>query len=152
MIINTIIFLATGIISLLLLTIIVYKTGMVHNTRDSSGHLKKQQSVVGLIIMITVFILIILFFILYQLLSFNHDSSYLDIFSWSFLLMMLLVLFDSFFIDLLLIGIIRPRFLNIPVETTFKTMVQHVKKTFIIGWLFIIPIVLISTTISFFIL
>ena len=58
----------------------------------------------------------------------------------------------SIFIDLLLIGKIRPSYLHIPLETTIKTMKLHVIKTFTIGWIFIIPIILISSVISYFIL
>ncbi len=39
--------------------------------------------------------------------------------------MILLVLFDSFFIDLLVIGRIRPSFLNIPNATNIDTMKDH---------------------------
>jgi hypothetical protein len=145
---NIAIFFSAGCILLLLLTSIVYKTGLVHKTRDTAGHLKKRQSATG-IIMVIVFLLIISFFVLFQLLSFNSNSSFLEILLWTFALMILLVLFDSFFIDLLLIGKIRPSFLDIPEETTFDTMKIHVRKTFSIGWIFIIPVVLTSTLIAY---
>jgi len=102
--------------------------------------------------MIIVFFLITSFFILFQILSFNNKSNYLEIVLWSSTLMLLLILFDSLFIDLLLIGKIRPSFLHIPDETTIDTMKIHVKRTFTIGWIFIIPIVLISSLITYFIL
>jgi hypothetical protein len=152
MLINIAIFFLTGSILLVLLTIIVYKTGLVHKTRDTAGHLKKQQSITGVMIMVVVLLLIISFFVLFQLLSFNSKSSYPEMLLWTFTLMILLVLFDSFFVDLLLIGKIRPPFLNIPEETTFDTMKTHVKKTFTIGWVFIAPVVLISTLTAYLLL
>ncbi len=136
----------------MLLTIIVYKTGLVHKTRDTAGHLKKRQSITGILIMVIISLLIISFFVLFQLLSFDSSSSFVGMLSWTFVLMILLVLFDSFFIDLLLIGKIKPSFLNIPGETTIDTMKTHVKKTFTIGWIFIAPIVLISTLTAYLLL
>lgn len=52
-----------------------------------------------------------------------------------------------FFIDLLLIGKIRPSFLSIPKTTNLETMKVHVKKTFTIGFIFIVPIIVISALI-----
>jgi hypothetical protein len=152
MLLNITIFFLTGCILMLLLTIIVYKTGLVHKTRDTAGHLKRQQSVNGVMIMVVVLLLIISFFVLFQLLSFDSKSSYIEMLLWTFALMILLLAFDSFFIDLLLIGKIRPPFLNIPEETTFDTMKTHVKKTFTIGWILIAPIVLISTLTAYLLL
>lgn len=136
---------------LLILTITVYKTGLVHKTRNSSGHLQKKQSIFGSIIMLIVFILIISFFAIYQIFLFNDNSTILEIITGTSILIALLLLFDSFFIDLLLIGKIKPSFLNIPAETTIKTMKIHVIKTFTIGWIFIVPIILISSLITYFV-
>jgi len=152
MLINMLIFFFIGCFSLMLLTLIAYKTGLVHKTRDSAGHLKKKQSISGFIIMIIIFFLMTSFFNLFQILSFNNKSNYLEIVLWSSILILLLILFDSLFIDLLLIGKIRPSFLHIPDETTIDTMRIHVKRTFTIGWIFVIPIVLISSLITYFIL
>ncbi len=146
------IFFLIGCLLLIILTIIVYKTGLVHKTRDSAGHLQKKQSIFGSLILLIVFLLIISFFLLFQIFSFNDKSTFLEIITGTSILMALLLLFDSLFIDLLLIGKIRPKFLNIPTETTIKTMKIHVIKTFTIGWIFIIPIILISSLIKYFIL
>ena len=42
MLINTLIFLIIGSFLLFFFTIIVYKVGLVHKSRDSSSHLKKK--------------------------------------------------------------------------------------------------------------
>ncbi len=152
MLLNLAIFFLIGCFLLLILTFVVYKTGLINKTRDSAGHLKKNQSIFGIIIMIIVFLLITFFFILFQLYSFDSKSNYFEMLLWTFALMILLVLFDSFIIDLLLIGKIRPSFLNVPDETTIDTMRIHVKKTFTIGWIFIMPIILVSTLITYFLL
>ena len=152
MIKGIIVFFSVGILLLLILTIIVYRTGWVHKTRDSAGQLKKKQSIPGLIMMFTIFGLIISFFIIFQILTFKENSTFIEIIIGTSILMILLLLFDSIFIDLLLIGKIRPLYLHIPAETTIKTMKLHVIKTFTIGWIFIIPIILISSVISYFIL
>jgi len=145
MIVNLFVFFIIGCFSLLLLTFIVYKTGIVHKTRDSSGQFKKKQSIIGFIIIFLVAILIILFFVLFGIFSFKVNSGFPEKVLWTSILMMLLVLFDSFFIDLLVIGKIRPTFLNIPNATNIETMKDHVKKTFTIGLIIIIPIIIISS-------
>jgi len=61
------------------------------------------------------------------------------------------MLYDSFFIDLYVLGIWRPKILNIPKELTIESMKYHVKKQFTIGWLIVIPIVIFSSLIYFFI-
>ncbi len=147
-----IIFFLIGCFLLLILTITVYRTGLVHETRDSSGHLQKKQSIFGFLIIAIVFILMISFFIIFQVFSFNANSTFLEIVTGTSSLIILLVLFDSLFIDLLLIGKIRPSFLNIPSKTTLETMKIHIIKTFTIGWVFIIPIILISSLITYFII
>jgi hypothetical protein len=97
--------------------------------------------------MIFVFILIISLFVVFGIFSFNSQSSLYEIIIWIFTLMILLVLFDSFFIDLFLIEKLRPSFLEIPNEPTIETMRIHVVKTFTLGWIFIIPMVFISVLI-----
>jgi len=57
--------------------------------------------------------------------------------------MLLLVMFDSFVIDLLVLGTWKPAFLHVPKEVTLDSMKIHVKRTFQFGWVFIIPIVLL---------
>ncbi len=152
MIINLLIFFFIGCFLLLLLTFIVYKTRAVHKTRDSTGQLKTKQSITGLLIMFAVAALIILFFVLFGIFSFQINCGFPEKVLWIGVLMSALVLFDSFFVDLLLIGKIRPSFLNIPSETTIDTMKEHVKKTFTVGLIFIIPIVVISAGIVQFII
>jgi hypothetical protein len=140
-------FFIIGCIALLLLTVVVYRTGMVHATRDRQGHLKKRQSVSGILILFVVLLLIISFFVTFGLVTFQNGSSFSKIVLRTALLMLLLVSFDSLIIDLLIIGIIRPSLLQIPSETTLKTMKEHVIKTFTAGLLFIIPIIVISSII-----
>lgn len=146
-IVNIIIFFISGCSALCGLTITVYKTGIVHKTRDSSGHLNNKQSMIGFFILVVVFLLITIFFVLFGIFTFDNNSSYIKKLILTLILMLLLVLFDSFFIDLFVIGKLRPLFLNIPQETTMETMKIHVKKTFSLGWMFIVPIILISVTI-----
>lgn len=149
MIIRLLFFFIAGCAALLLLTLGVYKTGIVHRTRDQAGHLNKKQSFAGVVIMISVLFLILLFFVLFGITTFQPGAGFFVIAGWIALLMFLLLLFDSFFIDLLLIGKIRPAFLHIPSETTIETMKVHVGKTFTAGFVFIIPIVLFSALIVY---
>ena len=144
---NILLFFIIGCFSLLLLTFVVYKTGIVHKTRDSSGHLNKKQSLSGMMVMFCVFALIISFFVIFGIVTFKGTMSFLEKIAWISGLLFSLVLFDSFFIDLLLIGKIRPSFLKIPKTTNMKTMKVHVKKTFTVGIIIIAPIIVISALI-----
>jgi hypothetical protein len=152
MIVNVIVFFAIGIILLLALTFTVYRTGIVHKTRDSAGHLRKKQSLSGSIILLIVFVLIVTYFLVFQIVTFNTESKFTEMVLGTSILMGLLLLFDSFFIDLILIGRIRPSFLNLPSQTTLRTMRIHVIKTFTLGWIFIIPIIFVSSLIAYWIL
>ena len=145
-------FFAAGCILLLALTFIVYRTRIVHKTRDATGQLKRRQSFAGAVTMIVVFVLITAFFVTFQETALQAGAGLIEHIAYTFALLMLLVIFDSFFVDLLLIGRIRPSVLHIPEETTMQSMKIHVKKTFTAGWLFIVPIMLISSIISYYII
>jgi len=83
MIVNLFVFFIIGCFSLLLLTFIVYKTGIIHKTRDLSGKLKKKQSIIGFIIIFLVAVLIILFFVLFGIFSFKVNSGFLEKLLWT---------------------------------------------------------------------
>ncbi len=131
----------------------VYKTGLVHSTRQKDGTLKKRQTLRGVISMICMLFLIIIFIVSFDYKTFYHISNinYIDLTITNFILITLLILYDSFFIDLYVLGIWRPKILNIPKELTIESMKYHVKKQFTIGWLIVIPIVIFSSLIYFFI-
>jgi len=59
----------------------------------------------------------------------------------------MLVLYDSFVIDLLVIGKWRPSFMHIPQDMTLDKLWVHVKRTFILGWILITPLTVGSTVI-----
>lgn len=140
-------FFIIGCLALLLLTFIVYRTGIVHSTRDAQGQLKKRQSLHGIAIMLTVLVFMISYFVGFGLYTFQEGTPFSKIVIWTSLLMLLLVSFDSLIIDLLIIGIIRPSILQIPPETTLDSMITHVIKTVTLGWIFIVPIVTVSSII-----
>lgn len=63
------------------------------------------------------------------------------------ILVLILVLYDSLFIDLFMLGVWKPRFLNIPEDVTLKSMKYHIKKTFILGWIIVVPLIMFGSAI-----
>jgi len=134
------------------MVVFLFKSGFVNETRDDRGHLKKKQSFKGLLVMLLFSLFVIIIMIIYNYSLFNNnDVSFWKIISFDFIIIMLMVFYDSFIIDLLVIGIIRPKIINLPDSMNINTMKEHVKLTFIKGWIFIIPLISIPSIIYYFI-
>lgn len=140
--VNTmIVFFLIGCVLLLILIPVVYGSELMHNIR----------TVTGSISISAILMLIVSFFVIFQFCSYDRGSSFFEIIEGTALLMALLLLFDSLFIDLLLRGRIIPLILNFSNCMPVEMMKRHVIKTFTIGWCVIIPIIMISSLISYFV-
>jgi hypothetical protein len=130
-----------------------FRLGLVKETRNEKGALKKRQSVKGILSMLGLSFIIVAALYSYNLFLFAGDANaaFMHVFAANFVMLMLLVAYDSFAIDMLVIGVIKPRFLDIPSEMTLEEMKKHVKVTYTYGWVLIIPLILISSIIYYFI-
>ena len=101
--------------------------------------------------MIGMLLLIIIFIVSFDYKTFDKidNINFIKVFISNLILILLLVLYDSFFIDLFVLGKWKPRILNIPEEVTLESMKYHVKKQFTVGWLMVIPIILIGSLIYY---
>jgi hypothetical protein len=131
------------------IVIVVYKTGIVHTARNKDGTLKRKIPYMGILTMLIMLLLVVTFIVLFDYSTFSsrQDSVYIEVAVTNFLFLLLLVLYDSLVIDIFVLGIWRPAFLNIPDAVSLESMKVHVKKQFTIGWIILVPIILISTLI-----
>ena len=143
-----VLFFFAGATLLCLLTFVVYRTGIVHSSRDEAGHLRRRQSLRGAATMLAVLVAMVGFFVGFDLATFEPGARFYVVLGWNLALLLSLVVFDSVLIDLVTIGLWRPRFLKIPSRTTLDSMKIHVRKTFTVGWVFILPIVAASSGIT----
>lgn len=146
---NTIIWFFAGAFLLNIIVFIVYKTGIVHKARKKDGTLKKKIPISGLLSMFVMIILVLGFIISFDYFTFKQwpGTPYVYVVLANSILIILLILYDSFIIDLLVLGYWKPCFLNIPHEVTLASMKYHVKKTFTVGWLFVLPVIVVSSII-----
>jgi hypothetical protein len=145
--INLALWFLLGALLLNIVVFLVYKTSIVDTAREKDGTLKKKQGLKGLGALSGMLMLILLFMLGFDFTSFQRIESlhFSDILIANAILILLLVFYDSFFIDLFVLGRWKPRILDIPEELTMKSMKYHVKKQFTLGWLIVIPVILISS-------
>jgi hypothetical protein len=141
-----------GVLGACLLNVIVvmvYRTGLVHTARKRDGTLKRKIPIAGLLTMLAMLLLIVAFVVLFDSSTFSphRHPAFTEVLLVNFAFVLLLVLYDSLVIDILVLGLWKPAFLHIAEEVTLESMVFHVKKQFTVGWLFLVPIILISSLI-----
>ncbi|MBN1409447.1 MAG: hypothetical protein JW969_01290 [Spirochaetales bacterium] len=150
-IINSLIFLITGLALFNLLIIFLFRSGVMYKSREKDGTLKKKMSINGLFVLITGLVVIIAFFLVYDYFTFRNRD-FLTVLLGNFFLFLFFDLYDAFFIDLFVLCKWRPSFLKIREELSFESMKKHLKSQFTLGWIFKIPIILISTLVYYFLL
>ena len=125
---------------------ILFHYDLVKETRNKRGELKKKQSIKGLMSIIIFALCVIAFLYFYDVAVFSGGKArFLNVLLVNFIMIMLVTAYDSFVIDLLVLGIIRPAFLKIPDEMDLNEMKKHVKRTYVVGWIFIVPLTLIPS-------
>lgn len=124
-----------------------FRAGFVSSTRDKRGRIKQDLSLRDKLPMITFALAVVgitVGYIYYVMDGFDLDL--LTIFLHAIAYVLVMTTYDSLVIDLLVIGLWRPKMLKIPEGVmTMKDMVDHVKLTYTFGLVFIIPIILVST-------
>lgn len=137
-----------SIIAFNVFVIMAFKSGTVSRTRDEYGAIRKiksKKSVLMISAVMAFFVLCVCLFD-YSLFRF-YVPGFWRVFVSNFIMVMVVVLYDSLVIDLWVIGKVRPRFLNLPETMDMKAMKSHVKRQFTVGWIFVLPIVILPTLI-----
>lgn len=119
-----------GIFGFSLLLVIMGATKIYHLVRDSEGELRKPMPFSGWVVMAGFVFIIISFFL--SAIYFGLSSKGLKPAFWQLLLMNFLIvfaisLFDTFIIDILIIVIWHPKFLNLPDTEVFNSATYHLK-------------------------
>jgi len=149
-ILNTALWFLAGVALLNSIVYLVYRTGLVYAARNRDGTLKQKQTWKGVLSMAGMFILIVLFLVSFDRVTFaSKSANFFTVFLANFILALMLILYDSFFIDLFVLGKWKPEFLRIPEEVILQSMRYHVKKQFTMGWIIVIPLVLICTLVYY---
>lgn len=123
------------------MVIFVFRSGIVRESRDEKAVFRKKMSWKGLLPLIIFPLLVMAMLMVFDYSMYrNSTAGFLPLVLWNLALVFALTLYDSFVIDLLVIGKLRPAFLGLPEKMDMQAMKVHVKKTFITGWVFIVPL------------
>ncbi len=151
-IINTTIWFLIGVFLLNIIVLAVFRTGIAYKSRKKDGTLKKKMSFTGFLSFLIMLILILIFFLAFDYFVFRNTEQikYIWVLLMNFLLLLLLDFYDAFIIDILVLTKWRPGFLKLNKKLTPDSMKFHVKKQLTTGWLMKIPLILISSTLFYF--
>ena len=151
-IINTVIWFLIGTCLLNIMTLYVFRTGIVYKSRKKDGTLKKKMSIKGFLSFFIMLILILIFFLAFDYFVFRDmgQIKYIWVLSVNLVLLLLLDFYDAFVIDTLVLTKWKPGFLKLSDELTPASMRFHVKKQFTVGWSIKLPLILLSSAVFYF--
>ncbi len=138
--------------NLLNISVIIFSyTGILYSKYDKEGRIKKKVPLMGVLSTISGLVIIVVLLIFYNYFLFKEleQINYIAIFSANFILLFILDLYDALFIDILVIGLWRPKFLKLKDYYSLESMKTHVKNQFTIAWIIKIPLLLLSSFCSY---
>jgi hypothetical protein len=142
-----------GALAFSLIVIFLFRSGLVFAARNQEGHLKKKIPLKGLFTLLSFLGLIIAFIVsanYFGLVSRQIILRFWSLFFLNFGLMLILLLYDTIVIDWLVIGLWRPRFLQLPDAMNKQEMKTHIAKSIIAGPVFSFFLAMASTLISYY--
>jgi hypothetical protein len=133
-----------------LLNIVVFifsRTNVIYTKYDRNGELKKKVPLKGGLFTLLMLVLIIAFFMGFDYFMFRDGPTpaYPAILGVNTVLLLLLDLYDAFFIDLFVLGWWKPGFLHLRDYYSLRSMQAHVKRQFTRAWALKIPLLLVSS-------
>lgn len=134
------------------IVVYLFRSGIVARTRDERGELRKRMRFRDKMPILIFMLGIVGGILLYDISVIPAGTSLWGVGLWNFCMIIALVLYDSLIIDLLVIGVWRPPFLHLPDHYNMESMIRHVKKTFIVGWIFIIPLTVIPSVLYYYLI
>ena len=142
-----------GIIAFNLYVVIVFRTGIVYNTRKTDGTMKEKQDLSGILSSLSILVLILFLQIVsnyFLLVVQGFELSFLGLLLLNYALYLLLFLYDTFVIDYIVIGKWRPGFLLLPEEMNAESMAVHIRISLVVGPILGLGIILIGVLISYY--
>lgn len=135
--------------------VFVFRSDLVYTSRERDGTLKASIPLRGYVVMGAFLISIVAYFVganVVGLRPYREDLTFLSIFALNLALYLILFIYDTVFIDGFVIGIWRPKFLQLPEEMGAESMREHILKSILPGIIFGILISGVSALISYSIL
>jgi magnesium-transporting ATPase (P-type) len=143
--------LAVGAVLMLVLSFSVYRKSYYYKKAQAemAGAVKKPGILSRLVTLIILLSMILFFAIVDLWISSGESYTFVFLSVFNLLLVALLSLFDALFIDLFLLVVWRPALLRLPEgQPTRDSMLRHIKLQFTAGWLFKVPIAVLSAAFS----
>ncbi|MGD9202519.1 MAG: hypothetical protein PVI26_13230 [Chitinispirillia bacterium] len=147
-ILNILLWFFIGANLLNIIVVVFSRTGIIYSKYNEKGELKKKVPLRGILSSFLMLLVIFLFFIIFDYFTFGRADSlnFISVLLVNFTLLLLVDLYDAFFIDLFVIGFWKPKFLKLRDYYTMDSMKTHVKKQFTIAWIIKVPVVLICSS------
>jgi hypothetical protein len=142
---------AVGAVLMLVLSFTVYRRSYYYKrAKAEMGGVADKPGILSRLVTLMILLAMILFFSFVDLwISSGESYTFVFLFALNLLLVALLSLFDALFIDLFLLVIWRPALLRLPEgQPTRDSMLRHIKLQFTAGWLFKVPIAVLSAAFS----
>ena len=142
-----------GICVFSILIIIAAITRIQRFVRDEEGRLRKDMPIAGRLFMFIWALMMLGFFIIssYFDLSYSEQFRFGYFFLNNFLIYLVILFYDTFIIDILVIVVLHPDFLNFPKTEGYTSIPFHLK-TLIPGTLYGLALSLISSVICWYFL
>lgn len=119
-----------GILCFTLILLVVLKSGLMAKVRDENGELRKPMPLVGkLAKLMMVFSVVLYFWVVdyFGVVKPGFDPSFLHLFLLNLGLFLIILLYDTFVIDILIIVIWHPDFLPLTDAPGFTSIKYHLK-------------------------
>lgn len=143
--IRWVLWLAGGCAAFSIFVLVLFKSGAVSRTRNERAELRRDLSlkrILTLVVVMAVFCAVILAFDYTMFV--RQAPGFWRVLWYNAIFVMALVCFDSFVIDLWVIGRLRPKILDLPPEMNMDAMKAHVARQFTVGWVFVAPLIILS--------
>jgi len=142
-----------GCLLFFILVVALFRTGIVYTARKKDGTLKDQIPSSGKLAMLIVPLSYFMFQVFSNYIGLVQQDFVLNyglLFSLNYGVYLILFLFDTFFIDGVVLSIWRPAFLQLPDEMGAASMRKHILVSIPRGLVLGVVFTLISTTVSYF--
>ena len=143
-----------GAVVFSLYVVIVFRTGVVYNSRRQDGILKEKQDWRGVLSSLSILLLIVILQLLSNYTLIVVQGVIINFFTLlliNYLLYLLLFLYDTFVIDYFVIARWRPAFLKLPDEMNVRSMAEHIKASLIIGPIIGCVVILVGALLSYYV-